>query len=103
VQPAGRGLEVWVAHAGGVGGMNAAVKPTRTYSRRPLEYVTRTDPCETRATGYTLIYSRPKARQSFDDASSSGFDGCVKEALCAGWLSHALSTRSLPCPVPQIT
>ena len=31
VQPAGRGLEVWVAHAGGVGGTDAAVKPTRTY------------------------------------------------------------------------
>jgi hypothetical protein len=36
VQPAGRGLEVLVGRAEGVGGMDAAVKPTWRYSRRPL-------------------------------------------------------------------
>jgi carbonic anhydrase len=36
VQPAGRDLEVLVGRAEGVGGMDAAVKPTWRYSRRPL-------------------------------------------------------------------
>jgi hypothetical protein len=36
VQPAGRGIEVLVGRAEGVGGMDAAVKPTWRYSRRPL-------------------------------------------------------------------
>jgi hypothetical protein len=36
VQPAGRGLEVLVGRAEGVGGMDAAVKPTWRYSRLHL-------------------------------------------------------------------
>ena len=42
MQPAEREIEVRVAFSGGVGGMDAAVKPTRTYSRRPLAYAIRT-------------------------------------------------------------
>ena len=42
VQPAERELEVRVVYSGGVGGMDAAVKLTRTYSRRPLAYATAT-------------------------------------------------------------
>jgi hypothetical protein len=33
--------------------MEAAVKPTWTYSRRPLACADRTAPCTARATGYT--------------------------------------------------
>jgi hypothetical protein len=36
VQPAGRGLEVLVGPAEGVDGMDAAVTPTKRYSRSPL-------------------------------------------------------------------
>jgi hypothetical protein len=36
VQPAGRGLEVLVGRTEGVGGMDAADKPTWRYSRRHL-------------------------------------------------------------------
>ena len=53
MQPAEREHEVRVVFSGGVGGMDAIVKPTRMYSRRPLAYATRTDLCATRATRRT--------------------------------------------------
>ena len=67
VQPAERELEVRVAFSGGVGGMDAGVKPTRTYSRRPLAYATRTDPRATRAAGYTLAALLTMAPDSSHD------------------------------------
>jgi len=56
-----------VAHFGGVGGMDAAVKPTWTYSRRPPACATRTEPLKTRTPGYTpCTYGRKPFENLFE-------------------------------------
>jgi hypothetical protein len=53
VQPVERVYRVWVVPVRGVGGMDAVVKPTWRYLRRPLTGTAQTHRSDKRTTGYT--------------------------------------------------
>jgi hypothetical protein len=59
VQPVEHVYRVWVVPVRGVGGMDAAVKPTWRYLRRPLTGTAQISRKDDRTTGYTLPKSRP--------------------------------------------
>ena len=56
VQLVERAYRVWVVPVRGVGGMDAVVKPTGRYLRRPLAGTTQTYLSDEWATGYTLMH-----------------------------------------------
>jgi hypothetical protein len=55
VQPVERVYRLWVVPVRGVGGMDAAVKPTWRYLRRPLTGTAQIYRNDARTTGYTLL------------------------------------------------
>jgi hypothetical protein len=55
VQPVERVYRVWVVPVRGVGGMDAVVKPTWRYLRRPLTGTAQTHRSDKRTTGYTPL------------------------------------------------
>jgi hypothetical protein len=79
VQPVERVYRVWVVPVRGVGGMDAVVKPTWKYLRRPLTGTAQTYRSDERTTGYTLIKSGVKGTSGVSRPSWHCF-----ERVCQG-------------------
>jgi hypothetical protein len=104
VQPVERVYRVWVVPVEGVGGMDAVVKPTGRYLRRPLTGTTQTYRSDEWPTGYTSHWQRRRRFASGSQPNSSiTLNTSVSDTTPIGSSFSATATRRMLCSVTDLS